>query len=82
MTRDEYEPLSFGVSALSAATTAIREMSMPSTSATHCASTVDEPWPISAAPVSRVIEASQSRRRWIVACGSPVQCLGFDAPEM
>ena len=37
---------------------------------------------ISAAPVNSVIDESQSTFRWIVACGSPVQCLGLDAPEM
>ena len=36
----------------------------------------------SAAPVSRVIEASQSSFRLMVACGSPVQCLGLEAPDM
>jgi hypothetical protein len=81
-TREEYEPLSFGVSALSPATTRKRESSRPSTSAAICASSVDEPWPMSAAPVSRVIEPSKSRRRLTVACGSPVQCTGFAAPEM
>ena len=82
LTRDEYEPLSFGVSAESEAMMRSRDMSMPSVSATHWVITVDEPWPISAAPVNTVIEPSKSTLRWMVACGSPVQCLGLDAPEM
>ena len=71
-----------GVTALSLAITRRRDMSTPSTSATHCASTVEEPWPISAAPVSSVTPPSKSSLRLTVAWGSPVQCLGFEAPLM
>ena len=72
--------MSLGVIALSLAMTRMRPVSMPSTSATHWASTVDEPWPISGAPVSRVIEPSKSSLRLMVAWGSPVQFTGRDAP--
>ena len=57
-------------------------MSRPSTSATVCTSTVEEPWPISAAPVSTTIEPSKSSFSLTVACGSPVQFTGLEAPEM
>ena len=57
-------------------------MSRPSTSATACTRMVDEPWPISAAPDSTTTEPSKSSLIFTVACGSPVQFTGFDAPEM
>jgi len=70
-----------GVSALSAAMTRMRSRPMPSTSAATIASSVEEPWPMSAAPVSSVTDPSKSSRRLTVACGSPVQCTGFAAPD-
>ena len=70
-----------GVTALSLATTRMRERSSPMVSATHWARMVDEPWPMSEAPVSTVIEQSKSSLRLTVAWGSPVQCTGLEAPE-
>ena len=43
---------------------------------------VDEPWPISAAPESTTTEPSKSSLIFTVACGSPVQFTGFEAPLM
>ena len=57
-TRDEYEPLSFGVSALSVAMTRMRASDSYSTSATTWASSVELPWPMSEAPVSKVMPPS------------------------
>ena len=57
-------------------------MSRPITSATVCTRMVDEPWPISAAPVSTTMEPSKSSFSFTVACGSPVQFTGLEAPEM
>ncbi len=79
-TRDEYEPLSFGVTALSLATTRSRSSPRPSTSPTICASSVEEPCPMSAAPVRMVMPPSKSSFSWITACGSPVQCTGLAEP--
>jgi hypothetical protein len=73
--------LSLGVSALSAAITRMRSMRTPITSATTCVAMVLEPWPMSEAPVSKVMPPSKSSLRLTVACGSPVQCLGVDVPE-
>jgi len=42
-TRDEYDPLSLGVSTLSLANTRSRSRPRPSTSATACASSVELP---------------------------------------
>ncbi len=80
-TREEYEPLSFGVSALSVAITRMRAIGSISTSATTCASSVDEPWPMSEAPVSTVTLPSKSSLRLITACGSPLQCTGLADPD-
>ena len=80
-TRDEYEPLSFGVSALSVAITRMRASGSISTSATTCASSVDDPWPMSDAPVRMVMPASKSSFRLTTACGSPLQCTGLAEPE-
>ena len=80
-TREEYEPLSFGVSTLSVAMTRIRSSESESTSATTCASSVEEPCPMSDAPVRMVIPPSKSSLRLITACGSPLQCTGFADPE-
>src|SRR6516225_3504567 len=71
--RDEYAPMSFGVIALSAATTRTRSSETPSVSATAMATIVEEPWPISAAPVNAVTLPSKSSFRLTTACGSPVQ---------
>jgi hypothetical protein len=71
-----------GTTSLSPLTMRMRERSSPSTSATLCTSTVDEPWPISAAPVSKTIEPSKSSLSLTVAWGSPVQFTGFEAPLM
>ena len=79
-TRDEYEPLSFGVTRLSLATTVRRSSESPITSATVCAISVELPCPMSAAPVSTVIPPSKSSLRLTTACGSPVQCTGFAEP--
>ncbi len=57
-------------------------MSRPSTSATACTRMVDEPCPMSAAPDSTTTEPSKSSLILTVACGSPVQFTGFEAPEM
>ena len=54
-----------------------RSMSSARTSATHCATMVVEPWPISGAPVSTVTAPSQSRRIWTVACGAPDAADGY-----
>ena len=80
-TRDEYEPLSLGVSALSVAMTRMRAIGSISTSATTCASRVDEPWPMSDAPVRIVMPPSKSSFRLITACGSPLQCTGLAEPD-
>jgi hypothetical protein len=53
---------------------------MPSTSATTWVMMVDEPWPMSEAPVSMVTLASKSSLRMITACGSPDQCTGLAEP--
>ena len=74
--------MSLGTTSLSPETMRTRAMSRPSTSATVCTSTVEEPWPMSAAPVSTTIEPSKSSFSFTVACGSPVQFTGLDAPEM
>ncbi len=80
-TRDEYDPLSLGVRALSAATTRIRDIGSSSTSAATCASSVELPWPMSDAPVSSVMLPSKSSLRLTTACGSPLQCTGFADPD-
>src|SRR6266545_2386053 len=80
-TRDEYEPLSFGVSALSVATTRMRSIGSAVTSATTCDRSVDDPWPMSEAPVRIVMPPSKSSLRLITACGSPLQCTGFAEPD-
>ena len=49
--------------------TRIKSRGSPKTSATDCATTVSEPWPISAAPVWTVTPPSISIFRWTVACG-------------
>ena len=67
---------------LSPVMTRMRDRSRPSTSATVCTRMVDEPWPMSAAPESTTTEPSKSSLIFTVACGSPVQFTGFDAPEM
>ena len=59
---------------------ALRASLIVGLSATVIATIVDEPWPISAAPVSAVIPPSKSSRRLTTACGSPVQWIGFAAP--
>jgi hypothetical protein len=82
VTREEYEPLSFGTTSLSPVTTRTRARSRPSTSATVCARMVVEPCPISAAPDSTTIEPSKSSLILTVACGSPVQFTGLEAPLM
>ncbi len=69
-----------GVSAVSVAMTRMRAIGSCSTSATTCVTIVDEPWPISAAPVSMVTPPSKSSFRTITACGSPVQCTGLAEP--
>ena len=74
--------MSFGTTSLSPETMRTRPMSRPSTSATVCTSTVEEPWPMSAAPVSTTMEPSKSSFSFTVACGSPVQFTGLEAPEM
>ena len=79
-TRDEYEPLSFGVTRLSLATTVKRSRPNPITSATICAISVELPCPMSEAPVSTVMPPSKSSLRLTTACGSPVQWTGFAAP--
>ena len=71
-----------GTTSLSPVTMRMRERSSPSTSATLCTRMVDEPCPISAAPVSSTIEPSKSSLSLTVACGSPVQFTGFEAPLM
>ena len=80
-TRDEYEPLSLGVSALSVATTRMRVIGSSSTSATTCVSSVVEPWPMSEAPVRMVMPSSKSSFRLTTACGSPLQCTGLAEPD-
>ena len=82
VTRDEYEPLSFGTTSLSPVTTRMRDRSRPSTSATLCARMVVEPCPMSAAPESTTTEPSKSSLILTVACGSPVQFTGLEAPLM
>ena len=74
--------MSFGTTSLSPVTTRTRPRSRPSTSATVCARMVVEPCPISAAPDSTTMEPSKSSLILTVACGSPVQFTGFEAPEM
>ena len=69
-----------GVTALSLATTRSRSIDKPSTSATIWASSVEEPWPMSAAPVSTVMPPSKSSLRLTTACGSPLQCTGLAEP--
>jgi len=43
---------------------------------------VDDPCPMSAAPESTTMEPSKSSLILTVACGSPVQFTGLDAPLM
>ena len=72
--------MSFGVTSLSLATIRMRPGSTPSTSVTHCTRTVEDPCPISGAPVRITTDPSKSSLMCTVACGSPVQWTGFDAP--
>ena len=74
--------MSLGVISLSDAITRTRSIGRPNVSATIWAQMVEEPWPISAAPVSTVTEASKSSFRLTVAWGSPVQFTGLEAPEI
>ena len=69
-----------GVSALSAETTRMRAIGSSSTSATTCESSVVDPWPMSEAPVKRVMLPSKSSLSVTTACGSPVQCTGLAEP--
>ena len=69
-----------GVTAVSAAMTRMRSSEMSSVSATAIATIVEEPWPMSAAPVSAVMPPSKSSLRLTTACGSPVQWIGLAAP--
>src|SRR5450759_3299450 len=69
-----------GVTAISAATTRTRSREKSRVSATAIATMVEEPWPISAAPVSAVTPPSKSSLRFTTACGSPVKWIGFAAP--
>jgi hypothetical protein len=80
-TRDEYEPLSLGVNALSVAMTRMRAIGSSSTSATTWVSSVVDPWPMSAAPVRMVMPPSKSSLRLTTACGSPLQCTGLAEPD-
>ena len=71
-----------GTRSLSPVMMRMRERSSPSTSATACTRIVDEPCPISAAPERTTTEPSKSSLILTVACGSPVQFTGFEAPLM
>ena len=73
--------MSLGVIALSDATTRKREGGRPITSAATCITMVDEPCPISAAPVNTVMEASVSSLRVTVAWGMFERLTGLAAPE-
>ena len=60
VTRDEYEPRSTGEVSVSLLLTLIMSKGSPRTSATDCATTVSDPWPMSAAPVWIVTPPSMS----------------------
>ncbi len=63
VTRDEYDPRSTGAVSVSLLLILIISNGSPRTSATDWATTVSEPWPISAAPVWTVTPPSMSTLR-------------------
>ncbi len=66
--------------ALSAATTRKREGGRPITSAATCMTMVEEPWPMSAAPVNTVMLPSVSSFMVTVAWGMLERFTGLAAP--
>ena len=83
VTRLEYDPRSIGLTSESTRWTWTRARSTPRTSATITASSVLDPWPMSACIEWTAIPPSMSTLRWTVDCGIfGVKWIGLFDPEM